>query len=256
MLDLFFLRSWHIRRLLRRAGKRLDEQGEWAVLDAGCGFGQYDRFILAQFENARLVSVDIKTAYIDACRNYFEAEIATGSARFGIEDLVEMEKENQFDLILCVDVLEHIEDDLTVIRNLVHALKPGGQLLMHSPSHFSEADSGGDEESFVGEHARTGYSKKDISEKYRKAGLSIDRVHYTYGPVGHLSWVISVKYPLILLSRIGMAGLLLLVVYYPIVLPGCLLMNLADLYTANRKGHGIYALGTHLPGQTGAKNGS
>ncbi|MEX0994222.1 MAG: hypothetical protein WD599_01760, partial [Balneolaceae bacterium] len=49
ILDLFFLRGWHIRRRLKKAGRKLDEKGEWKLLDAGCGFGQYDRFILSRF---------------------------------------------------------------------------------------------------------------------------------------------------------------------------------------------------------------
>lgn len=242
MLDLFFLRSWHIRRILRKECGKLDKQGSWTLLDAGCGFGQYDRFILEKFNNVHVVSVDIKEDYLEDCRRYFRYEIDSGRIEFRKVDLFDIRTEQKFDFVLCIDVLEHIEDDLTVIRNLVRSLKPGGSLLMHSPSHLSRNDAGGDE-SFVGEHARAGYSESDIREKYHKAGLLTGKIHYTYGRFGHIAWVLSIKYPMLLLNRVGIGGLVFLIFYYPIILPFCLLLNLADLYTENETGNGIYALG-------------
>ncbi len=243
LLDLFFLRSWHIRRILKKEGGILDRKGRWRLLDAGCGFGQYDRFILNRFENVEVLAIDVKENYLEDCKKYFQKEIKEGKIAFRQADLLKFDPEPVFDFILCIDVLEHIEDDQAVIRNLAHSLKPGGRLLMHSPSHYSEEDAG-DEESFVGEHARAGYSKQDIQKKYKEVGLRVDKLHYTYGRYGHMAWQMSVKGPMLLLNRVGMSGLMLLVVYYPLVLLPCLLLNTADLFTGNVKGNGIYALGS------------
>lgn len=243
LLDLFFLRSWHIRRILKNEGEKLDRKGRWRLLDAGCGFGQYDRFILNRFKNVEVLAIDVKEDYLEDCENYFQKDIKEGRIAFRQADLLKFEAEPVYDFILCIDVLEHIEDDQAVIRNLVHSLKPGGRLLMHSPSHYS-GDDAGDNESFVGEHARAGYSKQDIQKKYKEAGLRVDNLHYTYGRYGHMAWLMSVKVPMLLLNRVGMAGLLPLVVYYPLILLPCILLNTADLYTGNLKGNGIYALGS------------
>ena len=40
LLDLFFLRSWYVRDILRKYGSHNDQQGQWRLLDAGSGFGQ------------------------------------------------------------------------------------------------------------------------------------------------------------------------------------------------------------------------
>jgi len=242
ILDLLFLRSWHIRRIIRKKGGEFDRKGSWTLLDAGCGFGQYDRFILNQFKNVKVLAADVKDDYLEDCKHYFQKEIEEGRIEFKRLDLLTLNIPQEFDFIICIDVLEHIEDDRTVIRNLVRLLKPGGCLLMHSPSHLSRHDAGGDE-SFVGEHARTGYSKQDITKKYLEAGIIPAKVHYTYGVYGHLAWVILIKYPMILLNRTGIAGIILLLAYYPIVLLPCLLLNLVDLHTRNVKGNGIFALG-------------
>lgn len=233
---------------MRRLGGRLDRKRSWDLLDAGSGFGQYDRFLLNRFKRVRILSVDVKKDYIEACRHYFHRDIEEGRVQFRVENLLEPLAEEAFDLIICIDVLEHIEDDITVMRNLAKALKPGGQLLMHSPSHLSGEDAEPDEESFVGEHARTGYSAEDIETKFRRAGLKVEKTHYTYGPAGHFAWRLTIQLPMLLLNRTGMGGLLLLLLYYPFVLPPALLLNLLDLYTSNRRGHGIMAIGRREDG--------
>ena len=241
LLDLFFLRSWHIRRVLKTIGTGLDQTGTWMLLDAGCGFGQYDLFILNEFRNVRIRAVDVKKDYLEDNRRYFEEEIKKERIKFKQADLLQLSGQEEFDVILCVDVLEHIEEDIKVMKNLHQKLKPGGYFLMHSPSHYSEEDADGDA-SFVGEHARPGYSKKEISEKLENAGFSIRKAHYTYGFWGHKAWVLSIKWPMIWFNRIKLFTIIPLFLYYPIVMPFCLVMNFADLYTKNRNGTGIYAL--------------
>ncbi|MDX1641673.1 MAG: class I SAM-dependent methyltransferase [Balneolaceae bacterium] len=241
LLDLFFLRSWHIRRILKAKGKELDQKGEWKLLDAGCGFGQYDRFILSQFKNVEIHSVDVKKDYLQDNRHYFQDDIKKKRIQFYEADLLEFSSETKFDFIICIDVLEHIEDDVSVMQNLQKCLNQNGYFLMHSPSHYSEEDAD-DDDTFVGEHARTGYSKEEITSKLKSAGFDSVKPHYTYGFWGHAAWVLSVKWPMIWFTNVKLFAILPLLFYYPIVMPFCLLMNLADLYTKNEKGTGIYAL--------------
>lgn len=241
LLDLFFLRSWHIRRILKKKGSELDQKGEWTLLDAGCGFGQYDRFILSQFKNVRVHSVDVKEDYLQDNRHYFQDDIKKERIQFYEADLLEFSSETTFDFIICIDVLEHIEEDVKVMRNLQSCLKDGGYLLMHSPSHYSEEDADEDD-SFVGEHARPGYSKEEITSKLKSAGFDSVKPHYTYGFWGHLAWVLSVKWPMIWFNKLNLFAVIPLLIYYPIVMPFCLIMNFTDLFTKNEKGTGIYAL--------------
>lgn len=241
ILDLVFLRSWHIRRVLREYCSEPDRKGPWNLLDAGCGFGQYDRFILDAFENVRVTSVDIKTDYIEDNRFYFSKEVEKGRIRFDVADLLNYTDEDSYDFIICIDVLEHIEKDTRVMKQLNRCMKQGGYFLMHSPSHYSAEDAG-DEDTFVDEHARAGYSKEEIGNKLTDSGLNPIKIHYTYGPWGHFAWTLLVKWPMMLFTRFGLPAALPLLFYYPVVLPFSLLMNAADLYTANHKGTGIYAL--------------
>lgn len=242
LLDLFFLRGWYVRGLLKQIyHKEFHKRKEWNLLDAGCGFGQYDRFILSHFPNVKIRSVDVKEDYLNDCRRYFRGKIKKGRIDFGEADLLDIELEPSYDAVICVDVLEHIEEDVRVMTNLCRGLKPGGYFIMHSPSHFAEEDAEGDE-FFVGEHARAGYSKEDLAAKLKKAGMEPVNISYSYGKYGHAAWVMLIKNPMLWLTRWGMGAMVILPFYYLItVIPGLILMRM-DMSGNNEKGTGIYAL--------------
>lgn len=243
ILDLFFLRSWYVRSVLRDIAPELKAHGSWDLLDAGSGFGQYDRFLLKEFPGIRITSIDVKKRYLEDARRYFREETRHGKIEFFEADLLDLDYDTDFDVAICIDVLEHIEDDRRVIGNLQEALRPGGYFLMHSPSVFSEEDAGGEgEESFVDEHARTGYSREDIREKLESAGLEPVKIAYTYGPKGHFAWELIIKYPMIWMTRIKLWALPFMAIWYLFTLPiGLVLMKL-DMRRENDWGTGIYAL--------------
>lgn len=241
LLDLLFLRSWHIRNVLKKHASKVNKMGEWYLLDAGSGFGQYDRFLLDTFGKIKIDSIDVKTQYLEDNRHFFEREIKSGRISFAEEDLLTFSSDKLYDFIICIDVLEHIDDDEKVIKNLSNTLREGGLFLMHSPSHYSEEDANEDD-TFVGEHARTGYSKAEIEKKMMEADLLPVKSHYTYGKWGRLSWILTVKWPMIWFTKFGMAASVILIFYYPLVLPFGLLMNYLDLHTKNSKGNGIYVI--------------
>lgn len=242
LLDLFFLRSWYVRDLLKSYATSMDNRGEWELLDAGSGFGQYDRFLLSQFSNINITSVDVKEDYLRDSRQYFRREIEAGRINFEKVDLLKFDAGKQYDFVICIDVLEHIEDDRCVIQNLVDSLREGGYFLMHSPSVYSEEDAGEDD-TFVDEHARTGYSKKDIRDKIESAGLKPIDVAYTYGKKGHLAWELLIKYPMLWMTKAKLWALPLMAVYYVFTLPVGLVLMKLDMKDSNVKGTGIYALG-------------
>jgi SAM-dependent methyltransferase len=243
LLDLFFLRSWYVRKFIRKWHKDYGlktDQNQLQILDAGSGFGQYDYFLLRKFNNVTIDAVDVKKDYLDDCRHFFEKDIRDGRISFQEMDLLDPVLEKKYDLIICVDVLEHIEEDVRVMKHLSNSLKPGGLFIMHSPSHYAEEDADGDE-SFVGEHARAGYSKEDISTKLKLAGLNPKDLVYSYGVAGHLAWVLLIKWPMLWLTNVGLISVLILPFWYLITLiPGLLLMRI-DMLTNNEKGTGILA---------------
>lgn len=240
LLDLFFLRSWHVRKKLRDIADPLDE-GDWNVLDAGCGFGQYDRFILNHFDHVRVQAVDVKEDYLGACRQYFFQDIQNDRIRFNFADLITKKWEKQFDAAICIDVLEHIEEDVQVMQNVGEGLHEGGYFLMHSPSVYAEEDAG-DDEFFVDEHARVGYSKDELEKKFKQAGLTPVDIQYTYGKAGHFAWELLIKYPMLAFTKFGIWVAPVVAIYYIPALPVGLIGMWMDLRSDNEKGTGILGL--------------
>jgi hypothetical protein len=112
---------------------------------------------------------------------------------------------------------------------------------MHSPSHLAEEDAG-DDDSFVGEHARAGYSKEELAQKMKLAGLEPVDLSYTYGRFGHAAWVLLIKWPMLWLTQLSFLMVFFLPFWYALtLLPGIVLMYL-DMAGDNPQGTGIVGL--------------
>jgi len=239
LLNLFFLRAWHVRRELRR---RLDARpaGEaLEVLDAGTGFGQYAYFIARRFPQAHVLAVDVKQDYLDNARRFLERTPQAAQVEVANEDLTDLQVAGPFDFILSVDVMEHIEDDRAVFCNFSRVLRPGGQVLINTPSDQGGSGVSGEADtSFIEEHVRDGYNLEELKDKLREAGLVPVHSHYTYGTYGSLAWRLLIKYPIQLLGK-SPAFIVLLPFYYLPVLPVGLVLNALDLRHDNPTGTGL-----------------
>lgn len=237
ILNIVFLRSWYSRREIRLAVKEIGKN-EFSVYDAGTGFGQYSYFIASKFPKATIHAIDVKEEYISDCRGFFKRQ-NLGNVTFAVEDLTIIEHAEKFDLIICVDVMEHIEDDVKVFKNFFTALKPNGIVIINTPSVFGGSDvHSHKEESFIGEHFRTGYSKEDFTQKLESVGFKMGKLNYTYGFWGDKAWRLGIKIP-ILLANFSNLLILILPIYYLITFPFTLLMMFLDYKSDVRIGTGI-----------------
>ena len=240
LLDLLLLRSWHIRRelkKLKREGFKPD-----SIADAGSGFGQYVYFLSKRYPHASISGLDIKQEQVDDCNQFFSAINREKNVHFRYADLTRLDEHEEWDLVLSVDVMEHIEDDRSVFRHIYSGLKKGGVLLISTPSDQGGSDvHHAHDESFIDEHVRDGYGVQEIDEKLREAGFSDIEVKYSYGRPGKISWRLSMKYP-ILLANISKLFLLVLPLYYLLVYPICYFLNRADVKGEHATGTGLIVI--------------
>lgn len=238
LLDLMFLRAWYVKRALRQL---LDPKrnGSFSIFDAGSGFGQYSYFLARRYGHAAAIhAVDVKEEQISDCRDFF-ARSGLTNITFAVEDLTQPLHASEFDVILSVDVMEHIVEDVQVFKNFARALKPGGLVLINTPSDQGGSDAHDDhEESFIGEHARNGYGAGEITEKLAQAGLRVRTLSYTYGPVGMAAWRLGIKYPMQMLNW-SKAFFLVLPLYYLLTLPLTLILMYVDYSGSNQTGAGL-----------------
>jgi SAM-dependent methyltransferase len=150
------------------------------LLEVGCGTGVVLRAIRARFPGLRIVGTDLSEEAI---------RVASGrvSAEFRQLDAREVSFEDEFDVACAFDVLEHVDDDRTVLARLLAATHRGGGLVVTVPQYawlWSAADD-------YGGHQRR-YTKREVHRTIEEAGFRVVRSS---------AWV-SLLLPLVALSRL------------------------------------------------------
>ncbi|MDP1623128.1 MAG: class I SAM-dependent methyltransferase [Bacteroidales bacterium] len=242
LLDLLLLRAWHVRKEIRIwAGqiKPADRLTKRIILDAGSGFGQYSYFLSGLSPVWFVDAVDVKDEQIEDCNAFF-SKISRKNVLFEKADLTLFSSPNHFNLILSVDVMEHISDDEAVFRNFFDSLTQDGMLLISTPS-----DQGGSDvhdhdegESFIDEHVRDGYNIQDIQDKLKRAGFNKTEARFTYGTPGKIAWRLSMKYPILMLNTTKLF-FILLPLYYLITYPVAFFCNWLDTRIQHKTGTGL-----------------
>jgi 2-polyprenyl-3-methyl-5-hydroxy-6-metoxy-1,4-benzoquinol methylase len=98
-----------------------------SILDVGAGVGTTLRWIKTVYPDARTTGVELNAELrIKLASNADVALIG------GIEDL--LSELQSYDLILLLDVLEHLVDPLAILRKLSTLLRPGGHMVVSLPN--------------------------------------------------------------------------------------------------------------------------
>lgn len=115
-----------IRRFQGRVGDLLARHTFETVLDVGCGEGYLSRVLLDRFPGIRLTGVDVSAAAVE------QAAIRCPEGRFLQADVAALRDwDERFDLVVCSEVLEHLEDPAGALRVL--AARSGGLALLTVP---------------------------------------------------------------------------------------------------------------------------
>ena len=241
LLDLLLLRAWHVKKELRLLRKK-SFSGKIRILDAGSGFGQYSYRMSRIFSGSIIKGVDVKQEQIDDCNRFFNSAGLDKRVCFEYADLVKYNEPYRYDLILSVDVMEHIEEDEVVFRNFFKSLRKNGVLLISTPSDQGGSDTHDHEHDkvhgFIEEHVRDGYAIDDITRKLQRAGFKDVEARYTYGVLGSLSWKFSMKYPIQILG-ISKLFFFILLFYYLLFFPFCAILNWLDVSFQHKTGTGL-----------------
>ena len=102
------------------------------ILEVGAGAGSTLKWLKDIFPAAETTAVEINTSVADELKSNVDRALLGG-----IEETFPQLR--QYDLILLLDVLEHLADSATVLRNLASLLTPTGSVIVSLPNiaHFS-----------------------------------------------------------------------------------------------------------------------
>jgi SAM-dependent methyltransferase len=147
------------------------------VMEHGCGTG----FVLAElqrvFPGAEVTGADLFAEGLAFARRRFAGPLLQ-------TDVLAGGFKEAFDLAGFFDVLEHLDDDLRVLRALREQLRPGGALLLTVPAHmalWSDYD--------VTACHRRRYSRRELTARLAEAGFRVDYCTEFMSVLFPLMWV-------------------------------------------------------------------
>jgi SAM-dependent methyltransferase len=133
------------------------------ILDIGCGTGA-NLEMLAKFGEAE--GVDVSDDALDFCRQ------KGLKAQKGLAEKLPFADET-FDITTALDVVEHLDDDIAGLKEMYRVTKRGGYSLIFVPAFMWLWGVQDD----ISNH-RIRYTKRQIVDRLRKAGYTIERATY------------------------------------------------------------------------------
>jgi SAM-dependent methyltransferase len=159
------------------------------VLDLGCGFGRH------AFEAARrgasVVALDAGEEEVLGVAATFAAMVEAGElvseslhANVGRGDALHLPfPDATFDRVICSEVLEHIPDDLSAMRELTRVLRPGGTMAITVPRFGPELVNWALSDEYhnvPGGHIRI-YRRSVLEERLTSTGMVVTAHHHAHG---------------------------------------------------------------------------
>jgi len=176
-VKLVYFRRW-LRRLALPAGAH--------VAELGSGDGVFSYALASDRPDISVLGVELNPVEAQVCEQVARKEGLT-NLHFVVGMAPDLQPDS-FDLIYCLDVLEHIRDDVGALREMRCALRPGGGILVHVPSLWHR-ELGGEMRTIADDeawrvnpgHVRGGYTHDGLREILQSAGFTVRRIEGTQG---------------------------------------------------------------------------
>ncbi|HEV7239419.1 MAG TPA: glycosyltransferase [Thermoanaerobaculia bacterium] len=165
--------GWIWQSIAKHVGER--------ILEVGAGIGNMTRVM---YGRELIVATDIELPYLHILGNRFARNPTIRVAKLDLNSDADCEalKEYGFDTTVCLNVLEHIEDDRGALRRIYDLLAPGGHLLLFVPA---DQDLYGTMDKQVGHFRR--YTLDGLKELIESEGFTVREVfHQNY--FGRFGW--------------------------------------------------------------------
>src|SRR5260370_11488974 len=94
-------------------------------------------------------------------------------------------KETKFDTVICLNVVEHLADDLTALTNFRDVLEDQGRAIILVPCGpwlYGSLDE------VLGHHRR--YTRKQLTDLVERAGFHLERI-FEFNRIGVIAWLVN-----------------------------------------------------------------
>jgi SAM-dependent methyltransferase len=139
------------------------------VLEIGSGIGTLSTFLV---DRERLVLTDTREEYLARLRQRFDGLPNISVARLYLPRDTAIAGE-PFDTVICLNVLEHVDDDIGSLAAIHRLLHPGGRLVLlvpALPALYGTIDRA------LGHHRR--YTRAELEGKFERNGFRVRHIEY------------------------------------------------------------------------------
>lgn len=155
-----------------------------SVLEIGAGIGNLTRLLARGRE--RYVATDIDREHLTRLGNRLQhrPNLETAECDIGAPGALQ-QFSGQMDTVVCLNVLEHIPDDMAALANMRSAVRPGGRVIILVPE--GQEIYGTLDEAL--EHCRR-YAESELRGKLENAGFTVERI-VAFNRVSRPGWYVN-----------------------------------------------------------------
>jgi 2-polyprenyl-6-hydroxyphenyl methylase/3-demethylubiquinone-9 3-methyltransferase len=175
---------------------RVDDLRGARVADVGCGGGLLSEALARA--GAKVTGIDLGAKVIDVAKLHLhESGLSVDYRVQSSAELAAAEPES-FDVVCCMELIEHVPDPAALVNDLAAMLKPGGRLFMstinRTPAAFGAAIVGAEYVMRMlprGTHHYAQFLKpSELGRLLRHAGLELEDVSgLAYSPLNRKAWL-------------------------------------------------------------------
>jgi len=178
------------------------------VLDVGCGGGVFSESMA--ISGGDVTAIDLAEESLEVAKlHLYESQLKIDYKKQNVEDFAN-ENANSFDVIVCMEMLEHVPDPQSIVDACAKILKPGGWLFLSTINRSPQAMMLG---IFVAEHVIGLVPKgthhynqlikpSELTKGIEKSGLTVKDISgMKYNPASTKAWLdkqdVSINYLLV-----------------------------------------------------------
>lgn len=180
-------------QIQRRLAKNAENYNQWIykqiapylgqrILDVGCAIGNITQYYV---DRDLIVGLDVVSEAVAVARERFaERNFEAYTMDVSSEALLQFRDRN-LDTAVCLNVLEHVEDDVHALRNMRDTLVPGAHICLLVPVNkwlYGPMDA-------IDHHYRR-YSKAELNLKLAEADLVVEHQNH-FNVLGIAAWFLS-----------------------------------------------------------------